>query len=32
VNMLVSFLNAMGIEATTFGDPQFCDGPLAGLH
>jgi len=33
VNMLLSFLHAMGMEEeTTFGDPEFCDGPLAGLH
>ncbi|MFO0724204.1 MAG: DUF1552 domain-containing protein [Myxococcota bacterium] len=31
VNMLVSFLNAMDIPATTFGDPQFCDGPLTNM-
>lgn len=32
VNMLLSFLHAMGIEDETFGDPQFCEGPLAGLR
>jgi hypothetical protein len=30
-NLLVSIMNAMGIEATTFGDPSFCTGPLSGL-
>lgn len=30
-NMLVSILNAMDIPATTFGNPKFCTGPLAGL-
>jgi len=30
-NLLVSILNAMGIGATTFGDPSFCTGALAGL-
>ncbi len=30
-NLLVSLLNAMGIPATTFGDPAHCTGPLAGL-
>jgi hypothetical protein len=30
-NLLVSFLNAMGIEETVFGMPQHCTGPLAGL-
>jgi hypothetical protein len=24
----VSFLNAMGVEALTFGDPKLCRGPL----
>jgi hypothetical protein len=30
-DLLVSFLNAFEIEATTFGDPRYCTGPLAGL-
>lgn len=30
-NLLVSVLNAMGVPATTFGLPEFCTGPLAGL-
>jgi len=30
-NLLVSLQNSMGIEATTFGLPEFCTGPLAGL-
>ena len=30
-NLLVSILNAMGVEATTFGVPQFATGPLAQL-
>lgn len=30
-NLLVSILNAMGVEATTFGNPEFCSGPLTGL-
>ncbi|MEJ7728787.1 MAG: DUF1552 domain-containing protein [Polyangiaceae bacterium] len=30
-NLLVSLLNGMGIDASTFGDPEFCTGPLAGL-
>ncbi|UQA59320.1 DUF1552 domain-containing protein [Polyangium aurulentum] len=30
-NLLVSVMNAMGIPATTFGDPAHCTGPLAGL-
>jgi hypothetical protein len=28
-NLLVSVMNAMGVQATTFGDPKFCTGPLA---
>lgn len=28
-NLLLSFLEAMGVEDETFGDPQWCDGPLA---
>ena len=30
-NLLVSVLNAMGIEDVSFGDPRFCTGPLSGL-
>jgi hypothetical protein len=30
-DLFVSFLNAMGVEATTFGDPKLCKGPLAGM-
>lgn len=30
-NLLVSLMNAMGVPGTTFGDPAFCTGPLAGL-
>ena len=30
-DLLVSVLNAMGIEDTTFGDPALCTGPLPGL-
>jgi hypothetical protein len=30
-NLLVSVLNAMGIDANTFGDPEYCTGPLSGL-
>jgi len=30
-NMMVSVLNAMDIPATTFGNPKFCTGRLAGL-
>ena len=30
-NLYVSCLNAMGIPATTFGNPAHCKGPLAGL-
>jgi hypothetical protein len=30
-NLLVSMLNAMDIQATTFGNPAYCTGPLAGL-
>jgi len=29
--LLVSILNAMGVDADTFGDPQFGTGPLSGL-
>jgi len=30
-NLLVSILNAMGVPDTTFGKPDWCTGPLAGL-
>jgi hypothetical protein len=30
-NLLVSLLNAMGVPATTFGDPNYCTGALSGL-
>jgi hypothetical protein len=30
-NMLVSVLNAMGVDTDTFGDPNYCTGPLTGL-
>lgn len=30
-NLLVSLLNSMGVNATTFGDPAFCTGPLSQL-
>jgi hypothetical protein len=30
-NLLVSVLNAMGAPVTSFGDPEFCTGPLNGL-
>lgn len=30
-NLLVSCLNAMGLPDTTFGNPAYCSGPLAGL-
>lgn len=30
-DLLVSLLNAMGVNETTFGDPQHCTGPLPGL-
>jgi hypothetical protein len=30
-DLLVSLLNAMGVEDTTFGDPAYCTGPLSGL-
>jgi hypothetical protein len=30
-DLLVSILNAMGVEESTFGDPNYCTGPLAGL-
>jgi hypothetical protein len=30
-NLLVSIMNAMDVPATTFGNPAYCTGPLAGL-
>jgi hypothetical protein len=30
-NLLVSLLHSMGVEATSFGSPEFCTGPLSGL-
>jgi len=30
-NLLVAILNLFGDERTTFGDPAYCTGPLAGL-
>jgi hypothetical protein len=30
-DLLVSVLNAMGVETTTFGRPEYCTGPLPGL-
>lgn len=30
-NLLVSVMNAMGVQGNTFGDPQYCTGPLPGL-
>jgi hypothetical protein len=30
-DLLISLLHAMGVEATTFGDPEYCTGPLKGL-
>ncbi|HSI03971.1 MAG TPA: DUF1552 domain-containing protein, partial [Myxococcota bacterium] len=30
-DLLVSVCNAMGLSTTTFGDPEFCNGPLPGL-
>lgn len=30
-DVFVSLLNAVGVPATTFGDPDFCTGPLTGL-
>jgi hypothetical protein len=29
VDLLVTLLNAMGVETSTFGLPEFCTGPLA---
>jgi hypothetical protein len=31
-NLLVSILNAMGVETNTFGLADYCQGPLAGLR
>jgi len=31
LDLLVTLQNAMGVEATTFGRPEYCDGPLSGL-
>lgn len=31
-NLLVSLLNAMDVPAKTFGDPEYCTGPLAELR
>jgi hypothetical protein len=30
-DLLISILNAMGVEQTTFGTPETCTGPLPGL-
>lgn len=30
-NLLLSLMHAMGLQATTFGNPRYCTGPLAGL-
>jgi hypothetical protein len=30
-NLHVSLMNAMGVAATTFGDPRYCTGPLPNL-
>jgi hypothetical protein len=30
-NLMVSILNALGVETETFGDPEFCTGELTGL-
>jgi Protein of unknown function (DUF1552) len=30
-DLLVTLMNAMGVQATTFGRPEFCTGPLAAL-
>lgn len=30
-NLLVSLANAMGVQTNTFGNPDYCSGPLAGL-
>jgi hypothetical protein len=31
LDLLVTLQNAMGLEATTFGRPEYCDGPLKAL-
>lgn len=31
-NMLVSLCQAMGVQVNTFGNPNYCTGPLARLH
>ena len=30
-NLFVSIMNALGIDQSTFGDPDYCTGPLTGL-
>ena len=30
-NLLVSLANAMGVQTNTFGNPDYCSGPLTGL-
>ncbi|WP_437678357.1 DUF1552 domain-containing protein [Sorangium sp. So ce131] len=30
-NLLLSLLHAMGVDAESFGDPNYCTGPLTGL-
>jgi hypothetical protein len=30
-NLLISLLNAMGVETNSFGMPEYCSGPLSGL-
>jgi hypothetical protein len=30
-DLLIALLNTMGVDVTTFGDPQHCTGPLSGL-
>lgn len=30
-DLLVSIVNAMGVDESTFGDPNYCTGPLSGL-
>ncbi|MEZ4250914.1 MAG: DUF1552 domain-containing protein [Polyangiales bacterium] len=30
-DLFVSILRALGLDVTSFGDPDFCNGPLAGL-
>jgi hypothetical protein len=30
-DLLVSILNLFGDTRTTFGDPEYCEGPLSGL-